>query len=156
MWYQLTSFVERAAPHAGAFLGCAAAGFVTLLVFATAPAVASQDERTERGEAILSEACASCHAIGKTGESPKLGAPPFRGLSEDYPVENLAESLAEGIMSGHPEMPVFVFEPRDIDAIIAYLQSIQVSPDQVSPDPVPPDLSPAEPDGPSSVDVEGS
>ena len=37
--------------------------------------------------------------------SPK--APPFRALHERYPVENLSEALAEGIRTGHPEMPQF-------------------------------------------------
>jgi hypothetical protein len=32
-------------------------------------------------------------------------APPFRTLHERYPVENLEEPLAEGIISGHPSMP---------------------------------------------------
>jgi hypothetical protein len=34
--------------------------------------------------------------------------------------------LAEGLSTGHPDMPEFVFEPHDISAILAYLQSIQV------------------------------
>ena len=43
-----------------------------------------------------------------------------------YPIENLAEALAEGIVSGHPDMPIFVFSPHAVDAIVAYLKSIQV------------------------------
>jgi len=43
-----------------------------------------------------------------------------------YPVESLAESLGEGIVSGHPDMPIFVFNPHDVEAIIEYLQSIQI------------------------------
>ena len=57
-------------------------------------------------------------------------APPFRTLSSKYPVEDIAELLAEGIVSGHPDMPIFVFTPTDVEAIIEYLQSIQ---DQPSP-----------------------
>lgn len=141
---QLTCFVERVALRAGAFMRFAGAGSLALLVFAAAPAAASDDERLERGEAILSEACASCHAIGKTGESPNPVAPPLRELSEDYPVENLAESLAEGIMSGHPDMPVFVFEPQEVEAILVYLRSIQVSPDPETQMPGSPDPADAE------------
>ena len=104
-----------------------------LLVLAIQPVLAAQDELTSRGEAILSEHCARCHAIGTEGDSPNAEAPPFRVLSENYPVEDLAESLAEGIMSGHPDMPVFVFTPHDVNAIIAYLQSIQVTPEVAPP-----------------------
>jgi cytochrome c len=37
----------------------------------------------------------------------------------------LTESLAEGLSVGHPDMPEFFFEPDDITAILAYLNSIQ-------------------------------
>jgi cytochrome c len=49
-------------------------------------------------------------------------------LSSKYPIEDLAESLAEGIVSGHPDMPIFVFSPHDVEAIIEYLNSIQEQP----------------------------
>jgi mono/diheme cytochrome c family protein len=78
-----------------------------------------------RGESLVRENCARCHAIGAEGDSPHKEAPPFRTLSAKYPVEDLAESLAEGIMSGHPDMPVFVFGPQDVKAVIDYLESIQ-------------------------------
>ena len=48
----------------------------------------------------------------------------FLGLSGKY--RDLTESLAEGIVSGHPDMPIFVFSPHDVEAIIQYLQSIQI------------------------------
>ena len=47
-------------------------------------------------------------------------APPFGDLSKRYPSENLAEALAEGIVTGHPAMPRFTFEPREIGAPIAW------------------------------------
>ena len=40
-------------------------------------------------------------------------------------IEALEEALAEGLMSGHPDMPEFSFDADDVGAIIAYLQSIQ-------------------------------
>jgi hypothetical protein len=39
----------------------------------------------------------------------------------------LAEALAEGIMTGHPAMPQFVFEPRDIDALLTYIDGLSPS-----------------------------
>jgi cytochrome c len=95
-----------------------------LLVFAVA-AEAADKTLVNKGEALVRENCSRCHAIGKTGESPHPPAPPFRTLSRKYPVEDLAESLAEGIVSGHPDMPIFMFSPTDVEAIIEYLQSIQ-------------------------------
>ncbi len=78
----------------------------------------------ERGEEIASRLCSRCHAIGRKGESPMGVAPPFRTLSKRYPVENLAEALAEGIVTGHPAMPRFTFAPVEIDALLAFLESL--------------------------------
>lgn len=79
----------------------------------------------QRGEALLTKNCASCHAVAAKGESPRQDAPAFRTLSQRYPIESLEESLAEGIMSGHPDMPEFTFDADDVGAIIDYLKSIQ-------------------------------
>ena len=77
------------------------------------------------GHDLVRKNCSACHAIGETGDSPLPLAPPFRTLSRKYPVEDLQESLAEGIVSGHPAMPQFRFTPADVNDLIAYLKSIQ-------------------------------
>jgi mono/diheme cytochrome c family protein len=89
--------------------------------------VFAQDKGSEikRGERILARNCSKCHAIGRTGSSPHRQAPPFRTLSKRYPIDSLSEALGEGLSTGHPDMPEFVFPPRDIGAILSYLQSIQ-------------------------------
>jgi cytochrome c len=94
------------------------------------PAGAAEKDLTDKGKVLVEQNCSRCHAIGKEGDSPHPQAPPFRTLSSRYPIEDLAESLAEGIVSGHPDMPIFVFSPTDVAAIIDYLKSIQ---DQPSP-----------------------
>lgn len=78
-----------------------------------------------RGQTLAEAYCASCHAVGQSGESPAPEAPPFRRLSESYRVSALEEALAEGISVGHPAMPEFRFSPEDVDALVRYLQSIQ-------------------------------
>lgn len=40
-------------------------------------------------------------------------------------MRELEEALAEGIYVGHPDMPVFRFEPDEVEALIDYIQSIQ-------------------------------
>lgn len=94
---------------------------------------AADKDLADKGEVIVEENCGHCHAIGRIGDSPDAEAPPLRALSENYPVEDLAESLAEGIVSGHPNMPIFVFKPHEVDAIIAYLESIQETPVEADP-----------------------
>jgi len=96
-----------------------------VLLSVAATVYAADKTLVDKGEVLVRENCSRCHAIGKEGDSPHPQAPPFRTLSSKYPVEDLAESLAEGIVSGHPDMPVFVFSPHDVEAIIDYLQSIQ-------------------------------
>jgi len=92
---------------------------------AAAAAQSQPDDRIATGRALLENSCARCHSIDRTGASPFEPAPPFRTLGARYPLENLEEALAEGILGGHPAMPEFVFEPDQIDAIIAYLKSLQ-------------------------------
>ena len=77
------------------------------------------------GRALLDANCSRCHAIDRTDESLHPEAPAFRTLSARYPVAYLQEALAEGIVTGHSDMPEFSAEPVQIAAIIAYLESIQ-------------------------------
>lgn len=105
------------------------AAIATLILMILAPAAdAAEKGLADKGEVLVRDNCARCHAIGKMGDSPHPPAPPFRTLSSRYPVDSLSESLAEGIVSGHPDMPIFVFSPSDVEAIIQYLQSIQAKP----------------------------
>lgn len=77
-----------------------------------------------QGQALVEANCASCHAIGMDDKSTHEKAPPFREVVLRYPTESLAEALAEGIETGHPDMPIFVFEPPQIEAFLAYLNSL--------------------------------
>jgi cytochrome c len=101
--------------------------FSVVLVLMSAGAAWAQDKRAleGRGEGLLTSNCARCHAVGRTGNSTHPEAPPFRTLGQRYPIEVLAEALAEGLSSGHPDMPEFRFEVDNVDAILAYLESIQ-------------------------------
>lgn len=98
---------------------------LSLLAGAAPTASAESRSETEAGLALAERYCAECHAIAHDDESPHVEAPPFRSLHENYPVEHLAEALAEGIMVGHPAMPQFVFQPEEIDAFIAYLKTLE-------------------------------
>lgn len=106
-----------------------AAGLAALLFTATAAMAADADTgehgNPQLGFLIAKEHCARCHAIQKAGESPLKIAPPFRDLHLRYPVEDLAESLGEGIRTGHPTMPEFRFDPDQIDNFIAYLKTLE-------------------------------
>ncbi|WP_419951697.1 c-type cytochrome [Methylobacterium sp.] len=98
---------------------------VALLWLSLACPASAWDLKVKQGETIARTNCARCHAIGRLGSSPLREAPPFRELHVRYPVEDLAESLAEGITTGHPTMPEFRLEPDEADALIAYLKSLE-------------------------------
>ncbi len=113
--------MKRRAKYA-AGLAAPAAAAAAMMVLASA--AMANDALLARGSQIVEDKCSRCHAVGRAGASPVAKAPPLRDLSRRYPVETLAESLAEGIMTGHEDMPVFRFERTDVEAIITYLRSI--------------------------------
>jgi len=84
-----------------------------------------QDPRAQRGFIFVKTNCASCHSIDKVRPSPLKVAPPFRTLHRRYPVDSLAEALAEGIVTGHPMMPEFQLDPGQVGDVIAYLKTLQ-------------------------------
>lgn len=101
-------------------------GAVVLLLAACAsPDEDSTTAPENRGAAIAEANCSSCHAVGRSGDSPAPEAPPFRRLSQNYRVTDLQEALGEGISVGHPAMPQFAFAPEDVDSLILHLESIQ-------------------------------
>ena len=85
----------------------------------------SQGELIGQGQVMAEMMCSSCHAIGFDDDGAHPDTVPFREFSWRYPIETLAEPLAEGIIVGHPDMPEFQFEPKDIDALLAYIESVQ-------------------------------
>lgn len=101
--------------------------FSALIIFAglAGSAGAQEDGRVQRGRVFVETNCARCHAVGRIGQSPLPPAPPFRDLHKRYPVENLAEAFAEGIVTGHPSMPEFQLDVAQIDDLLAYLRSLE-------------------------------
>lgn len=108
------------------FLALAAA-LVCPVAFSRAAAPRPSAALIARGHAIASKNCARCHAIGKADLSADPRSPPFRVLARKYPLSGLEEALAEGIMVGHrgPEMPHFQLNPPEIEALLAFMDSVQ-------------------------------
>ncbi len=87
-------------------------------------AKAASDPATQ-GYNLLRANCARCHAIDQASLSPEAKAPPFRDVVKRYEPEALEEALAEGIVTGHEQMPEFAFEPEQVSAIVAYLGTLK-------------------------------
>lgn len=98
---------------------CIAAA-ISLLV--SSPAVASN---VEQGRRLALLYCARCHSTDKVSPSPLKIAPPFRTLHERYPIEQLQEALAEGIVTGHPTMPEFRFDADQVGDFITFLKTLK-------------------------------
>jgi mono/diheme cytochrome c family protein len=110
-------------PRRLAFLAAAALGAV--LAAGAADAQPTAQGQIAKGRALVVRNCGMCHAVGRTGASPNKQAPPFRELHQRYDMDMLGEALAEGILTGHPAMPEYRFQPDEVVAIIRYLRSIQ-------------------------------
>jgi mono/diheme cytochrome c family protein len=106
------------------------AAALVLAWVAVAPAAAQPSSPLKRGQEIAERLCARCHSIAATGVSPQPLAPPFRTLARRYPLEHLAEALAEGIVTGHPDMPQFKFSPTEIDALLSFIDGLALASDK--------------------------
>jgi cytochrome c len=96
-------------------------GFALLIL---TPALAASPSE-QRGRIFALTNCARCHAIDRASSSPLKIAPPFRTLHTRYPVETLAEALAEGIQTGHPTMPEFQLDPDQIYDLLSYMKTLE-------------------------------
>jgi cytochrome c len=103
--------------------GLAAAAIVSSLLFMTP--VGAQSPAAQRGLVFVRTHCAQCHAIDKLSPSPLVAAPPFRTLHRKYPVEDLQEALAEGIVTGHPWMPEFRLDLGQVNDVIAFFKTLE-------------------------------
>jgi len=97
---------------------------VATAVLVLASPTSALEPRAQRGYTFALTNCARCHAIGPVGGSPLKAAPPFRTLHERYPIDDLAEAFAEGIVTGHPSMPQFKLDGAQIDDLLAYLKTL--------------------------------
>jgi mono/diheme cytochrome c family protein len=98
---------------------------ITVWVMLAGTANAQISPGAQRGRTFAQANCASCHAIDKVSASPLKIAPEFRTLHLRYPVENLQEAFAEGISTGHPNMPAFQLDPGQISDLISYLKTLE-------------------------------
>lgn len=104
--------------------GCAAAALAGCAEDDMSPAAGTRSPAQE-GRLIAQRECARCHAIGAVGGSPRPDAPPLRAVLEDYNPGRIRMAFQEGLIIGHPDMPVFGFSDQQIDWLLAYLEDIE-------------------------------
>ena len=106
------------------FLPQVSALFVVLIVLSVHSLGSARAEDAAAGLILAQKNCAKCHAVKKGGTTPHKEAPAFTEVVTRYPPSSLAEALVEGISTGHPDMPEFVFSPDEVDDLIAYLETL--------------------------------
>ena len=107
-------------------IGCAhpLLAALAILVLLSAGQSGASAADLEAGKALAEDMCARCHAIGPADTSPHKDAPPFRSLGKDWPIDSLAEALAEGIVVGHPDMPEITLDPPDIENLLGFMKTV--------------------------------
>lgn len=102
--------------------------YIAVLLMAAAAGSASAESispAAQRGLNFVRANCARCHATDRVSPSPLAIAPPFRELHKRYPVESLQEAFAEGIQTGHQNMPEFRLGPDQIGDVIAFFKTLE-------------------------------
>jgi len=93
-----------------------------------APELDVTAQAAARGQQLAAGICATCHAVGPTGVSPMVQAPPFRDVARRHPLDRLETAFAEGLVTSHPAMPAFAFRASEIDDLMAYLETLRAEP----------------------------
>ncbi len=101
---------------------------IVLVMLASSPSAAEDSTPTpleRHGRALAERMCSACHAVGRRGKGPHMRAPAFRVLDRRVELDTFTDRLREGLMSDHPDMPMFRFSREDARALVLYLRSIQ-------------------------------
>lgn len=88
------------------------------------PAERESNARVREGRTLVEISCAPCHAVGSRGTSPNPKAPPFHNLQKRYDMLALRTPITRGIAAPHDDMPQFKPSEAELDAIVAYINSL--------------------------------
>ena len=102
-----------------------AAALALLVVSTFADSSLAQSGMSNIGRDLAQQLCAPCHATGSAERSPNAMAPAFRHIEPRVDLADLTQRLQEGLVAGHPEMPVFKMTELEARALVAYQRSIQ-------------------------------
>jgi mono/diheme cytochrome c family protein len=101
------------------------AATIAVPLFAAVILPAGASELTEQGQDIAQRLCSTCHGIGRAERSPMAAAPAFRRIEPRVDLDRMIERLQDGLIAGHPEMPVFVLKEQEARALVAYMRSLR-------------------------------
>ena len=85
----------------------------------------AEEVSLKAGRQLAVSRCSRCHAVYSTGDSPNPRSPRFRDLGTSFPFDGLREALMQGMIVGHPEMPIQHLTQVESGDLIAYMRSLQ-------------------------------
>ncbi len=98
------------------------------VLIATLQGAAAQDQQ-HLGMRLFNQSCRVCHT------KPQLTSPQYGPVLSKATLDGKADLVREAIGNGTPRMPGFKydFKPAEIDAIVAYIQTIAAPSDAPPP-----------------------
>ena len=94
-----------------------------LATLGAAQAFAMGGNLATKGEALLTDSCAKCHAVGAEGDSKITTVKPFRDVIAPLPKDGLGAAFLDAMAKKHSE---FKFEATDAKAIGDYLDKLKL------------------------------
>lgn len=89
------------------------------------PAIAIKTEKHIReGEALAAKNCGGCHGVAASGFSPNKDAIEFRNIYRRHALFELRQPITRAVMATHEQMPQFQLSADEINAIVAYINSL--------------------------------
>jgi len=82
----------------------------------------------EHGEVLARTWCAECHIVADDQTRGSADVPPFRQIARER--SDTARDLRAFLADPHPKMPPLSLTRREIDDIVAYLESLGPAPSQ--------------------------
>lgn len=95
-------------------------GAVLAAVIGPGPAMAKIG--LEAASRFVDENCASCHVTAPGQPQKHAEAPDFQAIARRYPPDALAEAFAEGVVTGHADMPKFELSTEEIEKLLLFLR----------------------------------
>jgi cytochrome c len=96
----------------------------TALAVAATPTLAAPAGNAEAGRDLVTRSCITCHAAEAT-KAATDGAPPLSFIAKDN--KKNPAWIRGWLMDPHPPMPGIMLSRKQIDDVIAYLNSLPVS-----------------------------
>jgi mono/diheme cytochrome c family protein len=96
-----------------------------LALLLTTPAIAADlpDPKAARGLAIAREWCASCHKVEDRQTEATDAAPTFASIARQP--DRTSSFVRAWLINPHPPMPKLELSRADVDALMAYFESLR-------------------------------